>query len=152
MWLISVGYGHHFARLSANQVESVSKFDYACLLLGIFHITLPKYSVLFFYARLFEKSSRSFRASLYVAGAFSTAWLLYNLIFLLLQCAPIKKNWLIETPGHCHNPYDWHVACTVSSVAIDLLILLLPLPTLWNLHTRQSRKVTLTGLFICGYW
>ena len=130
----------------------ISKYDYICLLLGIFHIALPEFSVLFFYARLFKKTSRTFRVGLFVTSAFVTAWMLYSLIFLLLQCEPIEKNWLLATSGHCRDPYNWHIGYTVSSVAIDLLIMLLPLPILWNLHVGRSRKVALTGLFLCGYW
>ena len=150
---VSDGYGYHLTQFTSyEQLSTVLKDVYAALLLSVIAIAIPKYSVLFFYARLFKKSSQLFRIGLYSAAAFVTVETLYSCGFLIFQCSPIKKFWLPLEPGYCHHPYNWHLAGSILIVAIDIWIVLLPLPVLWQLHAERSRKVQLTVLFICGYW
>ena len=128
------------------------KDRYALFLVGITSIMLPKYSVLFFYARVFGANSTAFKISLWVTGALVTAILLYSLTTTMFQCVPIRKTWLIMTPGHCLDHYKLILATAACNVAIDVLILILPLPLLWSLHTGRARKINLTLVFFCGYW
>ena len=150
--LNSTGYGLHVTQLSDEQLRLTLTDIYAGLILSVFYITLPKYSILFFYARLFKKHSRSFSVSMYVMGAFVTAWMLYAISFLMVQCSPIRKNWLPGASGRCLHPYRWHLAVSIWCVIMDFFIMLLPLPTLWKLNTGRKRKLRLTVLFVCGYW
>lgn len=149
---MSEGYGYPVTQLLPEQLTAVLKYLYASLLINNIEITLPKYSVLFFYARVFKRTSRMLWISLYLVGAYATAWLLYSSILLVCLCRPIRKSWLPMTPGHCLQTFNWYLSQSLLSVFIDFVIMLLPLPTIWKLHTGRKRKSLLTGLFICGYW
>ena len=90
--------------------------------------------------------------SLVGAGILVTAWLLFGILTAMLECIPVKKAWLPLLPGHCLDSYKYLVIFQTGHIIIDMLILILPLPVVWGLHTGQSRKAILTGTLFCGYW
>ena len=146
------GYGRHAIQIPMDQFIRGLKDRYAIFLVGNISIMLPKYSVLFFYARIFGAKSKTFKISLWATAVLVTAILLYGLTVTIFQCTPIRKTWLVLTVGHCRDDYNSILAATVCNVVIDGLILILPLPLLWKLHTGRARKMNLTIVFICGYW
>lgn len=117
-----------------------------------FAITLPKLSVLLFYARVFEVNTYRLRTSLWITASIIVAWLVGVAIPTnIFQCNPIKKAWRPDLPGHCLNTYQWLLSGASLSVILDAIILALPLPTLWNLQLKPFRKLVVTGAFVCSY-
>lgn len=53
-------------------------------------------------------------------------------------------------PHTCVNIDAELVAVSVLNVVSDFLILGLPLPMLWKLHTAKKRKIELMALFLLG--
>ena len=149
---VSNGLGHHASQVPLEDLAKGLKFLYGGTFIFGLAITMPKYSALFFYVRMFKTNSRFFRISLWVVGALITAWILSAIPPTIIQCTPVRKAWLPLTPGYCLDSYKWALGSAIVSVVIDFLIMLLPLPVLWNLHTGRSRKVVLTGIFFCAYW
>ena len=150
---VSSGLGRHVSQLSREDLVLGFKYRYAIGCLYHFGITLPKYSAIFFYIRVFKwTSSTLFRTNIIVVTGFVTAWLLFAVPSTIFQCTPVRKGWLPLTPGHCLNENQWFLGSTISSVVIDVYIMLLPIPVLWNLHTGRRRKLVLTGFFFCAYW
>ena len=96
--------------------------------------------------------SKAFRISLYIVTALVTVLSIYSFVFVIVQCSPVRKAWIPSTPGHCHTIERFDLGILLASVVGDLIIMLLPIPMIWNLHTGRARKVRLTGLFFCGYW
>ncbi|KAF1956447.1 hypothetical protein CC80DRAFT_563327 [Byssothecium circinans] len=54
-------------------------------------------------------------------------------------------------PGRCLDYYRWWLGSAISSVIIDAIILIMPLPSLWELHLTMGRKLLVLAVFICGY-
>ena len=115
-------------------------------------VALPKYSALFFYARMFKTSSRALKFALWAAGSFVTLWVFCIGISAVFRCTPISKAWMPSSSGHCMKSYGWLLAATIMDVIIDVLIVILPFPVIWNLKTKKSRKVILTTVFFLAYW
>ena len=144
--MVSVGLGRH-----------VSKFKYRYAVGHLYHvgITLPKYSAFLFYNRVFQcnwRTSAFFRANIILAAGLVTAWLLFTIPSTISQCTPVRKAWLPQTPGRCSYTNPWFIGRTISSVLIDVHIMLLPVPVLWSLYTGHPRKLVLIGFFSCAYW
>lgn len=149
---ISIGLGHHASQVSDENIVLGFKYRYAIGNLYHFGITLPKYSAICFYIRVFTwRSSTLFRINTLVVAGLVTAWLLFAVPSTVFQCTPIRKGWLPLTPGRCLDANQWFLGSTISSVIIDVYIMLLPIPVLWNLHTGHARKMVLTGFFFCAY-
>ena len=81
-----------------------------------------------------------------------TASMLFGSLTAIFECTPIRKAWTPTISGHCVDSFKFYMIVTIWDVLVDVLIMFLPLPVLWRLHTERSNKVTLTGVFLCGYW
>ena len=151
LW-VSNGLGHHTSQLAPKQLALGLKYFYAINYPYALGISLPKYSAVFFYIRVFKMKSTLYRIAVYIAFGLITAWLLFAILSTVFRCIPIRKGWLPLIPGHCSNQYSRLLGSAIASVIIDLYIMLLPIPVLWTLHTGRSRKIVLTGVFFCAYW
>ena len=114
-------------------------------------IFLSKLSALAFYARVFSPGTRRFRLALWIVAGLCCAWIVAILVSLILQCNPPRRAWDLTVPGTCQNPYNWWLAGGVTSFALDLIILLLPLPTLCRLQVKTLRRWLIIGVFLSGY-
>lgn len=132
--------------------EDLQKFNYAAQLLFPLGISLPKFSCLFFYYRVFGRSSRKLYISLWVAGALAAGWLVSAIFVVAFQCNPPQKAWDFTLEGQCLSMWPWLVGLACTSMAIDALILIMPMPQLWKLNVPWRRKATVSIIFLCGYW
>ena len=114
-------------------------------------IGLPKFSVLFFYYRIFGKTSHWFYVALRVVGAMNAAWFVAAFLSTLLQCMPVEKAWSTVQGGHCFSKWTLYLGTAIPSTIIDLCILLMPLPMLWRLRASRTKKLMIIGVFLCGY-
>jgi len=114
-------------------------------------ISLPKGSVLLFYARIFTTQNRAFRYALWVGHALNFLWWIGAIVRCVLFCSPVEKYWNTSEPAFCRNADVMYIGSAVPSVVIDLYILLLPLPIIWTLSMKLSRKLLVIGVFLCGY-
>ena len=113
--------------------------------------SLPKASVLLFYARIFTIQNRNFQYGLWVGHALNFLWWITAIARCLLLCWPVEKYWNTEEAGVCRSADALWIGSAVPSVVIDLYILLLPLPIIWTLSMRLGRKLLVIGVFACGY-
>ena len=146
------GYGRHADQLTQNEILKGLKDRYVFLMISPVSVTMPKYSALWFYVRVFGTNARYFRVSLLATGALVTACMMFGLMTSILECVPFRKAWLPTVPGHCLDNYTMIFIFSLLSVVVDVLIMLLPLPVLWRLHAGRSQRLSLISLFFCGYW
>ena len=71
-------------------------------------------------------------------------------LIVLFQCNPIEKAWDFVVPGKCSNGIGYFKAETTFSLATNVVILLLPMPMIWNLHMVLRRRLLLIGMFAVG--
>lgn len=144
------GLGKHYETLSPNDQALAWKLLFSEYLPYDMGITLTKLSVIFFYLRVFEVND-SFRKVLWLTGLLVISWMLFALFSTIFQCKPISKSWLPLEPGTCINIYQWWLGSAISSLIIDFIILLLPVPMLLNLQMQASRKFLIMVVFAFGY-
>lgn len=65
-----------------------------------------------------------------------------------LQCIPL--NWLHLASGHCLKLFDLEICRQISHIFSDLVMLLLPIPTIRKLQITTTRKVGLVITFTTG--
>jgi hypothetical protein len=130
------------------------KITFIAQILSAFFIALPKFSVLFFYNRMFGQASSALRKGLWVVGVLNGLWVLAFCISASFECVPIQALWdPVKAEGaRCYDQWKWFLAFAIPSTTIDLAILLMPLPILWKLKAPWTKRIGVTGLFICGYW
>ena len=114
-------------------------------------ITIIRMSVLLFYHRIFGKEHR-FKMALWITMVILVAWYIAITALAVFQCSPVKKQFDLTIPGHCLSFYGTFIGVTVPNFFIDVLLLLLPVPMLWNLKIKKTKKIALTANFLLGYW
>ncbi|KAI9886879.1 MAG: hypothetical protein M1823_001315 [Watsoniomyces obsoletus] len=142
------GVGRHAAVVGRDNIRRQFMTQYAFVIVYIIDITLVKGSILLFYRRLFD--TRQFkRTSAIVAGiilAYCTAFVLVS----IFQCTPIPHMWDKSIEGHCINTPIFLLLGAVFNIVSDIVIVLLPLPIVWNLQVTRRQKIALTSVFLLG--
>ncbi|KAI9718619.1 MAG: hypothetical protein M1828_006627 [Chrysothrix sp. TS-e1954] len=150
--LVGVSFGYavpvRYISSEANLYKGLKNFYAGQVIFGIC-IGLVKYSALLFYGRVFGHNQK-FRRWVWAAAVVMLSWVA-AMFLLIFQCIPVHKFWDFKTPGHCisnERQYDWTAAL---DLALDIMILLLPMPMVWGLQMTRARKVLVSGVFFCGY-
>lgn len=69
---------------------------------------------------------------------------------MLNQCRPLSGVWDPTANAKCINPKGLWIVMGSLNVLTDLLLLVLPLPSLWRLQMRRRTKVQVAGIFSIG--
>ncbi|KAF2875851.1 hypothetical protein BDV95DRAFT_591276 [Massariosphaeria phaeospora] len=142
------GLGHH----AATQPEKVSQFLKILVAMQVFYGTtlgLIKVSICLFYNRIFPL--RGFRQYSWLVIALITAWSVMVFLSAFLLCRPLAFNWDQTIPGgKCANQPAAFVAIGVLDLIVDVMVLMLPMPLLWNLKVSLPNKVALFAIFGVG--
>ena len=111
--------------------------------------TFVKLSILHLYTRIFSVHKLAFFA--YVIGALTLAYWLSTILTAFLICTPFAYNWdKLIIGGHCGNVLTYYLSTAIVNLLIDVAIVVLPLPILWGLQMKTSRKIALTAIFSLG--
>ena len=116
---------------------------------------LAKFSILLQYSRIFNPSGKG-NLPMFVAIriGISSIFLFYfiRIFFDVFQCNPRDKIWnLLITTGYCYNGNAAYEASGIFNVLSDFAILIMPMPSVWNLNMSLRRKLLTTGVFAFGF-
>jgi hypothetical protein len=127
--------------------------SWASQMLYIWSSSLTKLSILYFYRRIFTTT----RLRQFVQGVIYFVMLYFGACFftLLFECRPLTLYWHIlvlpkGTSGVCVDEGNILLAAGLLNVFIDLVILVLPVPTVLKLHIRWSQKLQVLAVFMAG--
>ncbi|KAF2196237.1 hypothetical protein GQ43DRAFT_445305 [Delitschia confertaspora ATCC 74209] len=109
----------------------------------------PKVAILLLYLRLFSGASRTFKILIYCTIGWCVAQYTVNIFNDIALCVPRKgENWASSTSyARCFRQMTWAVMQGVLNVFTDVWLLVLPLPTIFQLRLSVGRKMWLVGLF-----
>ncbi|KAH7084862.1 hypothetical protein BKA63DRAFT_498353 [Paraphoma chrysanthemicola] len=109
-----------------------------------------KAALCLFYARLNPNQ-------IFQVGVWSTMFIIvgaYTAIFfsLLFACRPIAASWdpLLLPTAQCINQGGIYIATAVIGITTDVLLIAIPVPTIWGLQMPMKQKVGLTIMFAVG--
>ncbi|RDL36933.1 uncharacterized protein BP5553_04366 [Venustampulla echinocandica] len=146
------GVGRHAAYVRKehpHQLVQWAKCIYALEWIYLAAVALPKLSILFLYLRIFV--ARFTRLVTYILMATVIANWAAFLLASIFQCSPVRFQWDKSTPGgKCFNVPLFYKLVNVPNIATDLVILVLPLPTVWHLKVSRAKKFGLTLVFLTG--
>jgi len=72
------------------------------------------------------------------------------LLLWVFKCTPDPKAWTFHEAGTCVNKGGLFQAHAIYSLLIDVMIILLPMPTLYGLHMPLKRRLLVMGIFAIG--
>lgn len=113
-------------------------------------LSCVKISILIWYRRIFP--NHRLRVFVWILTALSAGWGLAFVIADLLGCTPFHSFWNPIPSQHClsggGSPFV--IANAVTNIAIDIPIMALPIPMIWNLQLRKGKKWGLRAVFLIG--
>ncbi|OTA95525.1 hypothetical protein M434DRAFT_9771 [Hypoxylon sp. CO27-5] len=145
------GIGQKMSTVTAEQLLFSTKQFMVVDVCGSLAVALVKISILDFLLSVFSTHDR-FRIAAYVLMGITAGYGLSFLIVSLAGCRPFQANWdKVSYPDYqCINTSHFYVAQAAIGVTLDCLILFLPVPVVWTLSLKTSKKIGLTFLFTIG--
>lgn len=107
-----------------------------------------KFSILLLYHRIFP--SQKFKIVLWTVAAFVLCYTIACTFVVMLQCVPVRSDWIPSIKHRCINLDAELIAIGVLNSVTDFLILGLPIPFVWRLHKPLAHKIQLAGMFSLG--
>jgi hypothetical protein len=107
-------------------------------------------SILLLYIELFAVS-RFFHWAAWGCTALVCAFFVGSIATTLALCQPVALNWDKSiTNGHCGDEGTAELAAAAFNVALDVVIVALPLPVVWKLRLPTHKKVGISITFGLG--
>ncbi|KAJ5621493.1 hypothetical protein N7528_006276 [Penicillium herquei] len=122
-------------------------------------VTYIKLSILFLYRRLLFVQQRWFHVALWGNVIYASALGIASTLLTILQCSPVDYYWTryvsyygyASPSGKCLSNMRVYLGLLqILSTASDVVIMLLPVPIIWNLIMPRSRKFAISGVFFLG--
>ncbi|KAI1652572.1 integral membrane protein [Daldinia decipiens] len=143
------GMGHYITELTTIELQITLKAIPAAYVTWTLGTAAFKLSVLFLYARIFP--TKAFTILCYAMMVLSIAYCVSFLVVFLTTCSPdISQLWNPRTDGHCRDLNIGQVGSVSTNLAIDILIVILPMPFLWNLKMSLRNKIVISLVFSLG--
>ncbi|KAJ4983180.1 integral membrane protein [Stagonosporopsis vannaccii] len=148
-WLRGV-MGVHAWEISLNDFGLYSRLILAAPLLYALCTACAKAALCLFYGRL----SPGVMFQIAVKATLVLILGAYTGIFfsLLFACRPIAASWdpLLAPIAQCVNRGAIYISTAIIGIVTDVILLCLPIPTIWKLQMPLKQKIGLTGMFIIG--
>lgn len=109
----------------------------------------PKLAILLIYLRIFTQ--RPYRVACYVVGAALIANWVGGTVAAGFMCRPLSYLWNRRIPGgRCFNIDAYFRYATLTNIATDVVMLVLPLPVIWKIQNSTGVKIGLALTFALG--
>ncbi|KAI1491996.1 hypothetical protein F5X96DRAFT_692524 [Biscogniauxia mediterranea] len=147
------GLGLDIWNVSFNDITEILHIYIFDEILYIAALGITKISILLFYLKLFPK--RSFRICTWVLITANIIYALTYIFLLIFQCDPIEGAWRFwdgEFKAKCLsiNVLSWSAAAI--NIALDLAVIILPLPELFKLSLSMRKKIQILAMFAVGFF
>lgn len=131
------------------QFPTLQKITLALAIVWTLANTAVKFSILHLYLVIFKRNS--FRYAVYFVMFLTAGYCITNIVQNLLTCRPVAYFWDKTIPGgYCSSSQAPFLASACINMTLDVIIVVLPMPVLWNLHLQTQKKVALSIIFGLG--
>jgi hypothetical protein len=77
-------------------------------------------------------------------------WSTANILQVFLICRPFRRTYDPTVVGTCGDQVASFIAIGAFNAITDVMILSLPLKTVWGLQMKPAAKIGITGVFLIG--
>ncbi|KAF6835507.1 hypothetical protein CMUS01_05731 [Colletotrichum musicola] len=156
--ITNYGLGHHFVEVPDSDRETFFQLFYISNASFSMSNAFVKLSVLLQYLRVFQDRMPRLRTTSLALIVVVALWGLAFSFMAWFPCFPPYQFYRLGSEEHCYgygstNPLEVYtivVASNGSNMALDFLILALPVPLLFSQDTMRPTRLGLIGLFFIG--
>ncbi|KAM0541681.1 hypothetical protein ACHAPJ_013157 [Fusarium lateritium] len=143
-----VGNGYNLTKhpeLIAN-VPFILKLTFAMQVIYVTLLAAVKASMLAFFIRVFPTDfmQKGSKALLVFVGC----WMVSYLAACIFLCTPVHAQW--DQQGTCGQYIPMIQSLIATNAFGDLVIMAMPMHSVWNLKTRRAEKIGITSCFALG--
>lgn len=142
------GYGMHKKDLSKEQLALALRWFFIAQTPYKVVVSLYKISILLFYKRIFIQ--KSFQIACWTVLALVVSWSLGVIFATIFQCVPIAGAWDPSVKARCIDTDAFWIGFAVTNVLTDVIVLSLPIPSIFQLHLKMRERILLLGCFLLG--
>ncbi|TDZ53488.1 hypothetical protein CTRI78_v006914 [Colletotrichum trifolii] len=118
-------------------------------------VTSTKISILLLYRRLFDAKtglSRLYTALFWTATFLTTIYPFVQWVGTALSCSPVSYFWnqYLGARGSCINGGLFFFTSGIVNMLDDIVILLVPVPRIWELQMNKRTKFSIFGIMLLG--
>ncbi|KAI2464576.1 hypothetical protein F4781DRAFT_425462 [Annulohypoxylon bovei var. microspora] len=151
--LSNAGLGLDMWFVPHDSVTEILRLYFYDEIIYITALAMTKISILFFYLKVFPK--RSFRICAWSLICINLLYALTYDFLLIFQCNPISgawQSWDGEFESKCIsiNILGWSAAAL--NIALDLAVIILPLPALFGLSLSLRKRLQIMAMFAVGFF
>lgn len=121
---------------------------YVCWNLYVITLGLVKASLIAFYLQVFH--DRRFRIACWIVLAFIGLTTVIIQFLTIFACTPIESFWDRDIKGKCLDIGAIGFANSALAITQDLIILIMPMPSLFKLQMKTWRKLAVAFMFAVG--
>jgi len=129
-------------------VTHITKALYGCYIAYTTSISFTNFSIIATCLRIFSPGIH--RKILVGVGVIVTAFWIAPIFAIIFTCVPVRSAWDYSVKGKCYTVADFHYAFSGFNIATDILLCVLPIPTLWALQMPKIQRVVLCILVSMG--
>lgn len=107
-----------------------------------------KLSILLIQRRIF--TSRPFKIIAHVLTGIFVVWWITVLFTQIFSCMPVHSFWDFALRKSCINTTMFYNGVAISNIIFDFILLILPLPMIWQLQMTLKKKLQVSFIFILG--
>ncbi|BCS21685.1 uncharacterized protein APUU_22117S [Aspergillus puulaauensis] len=145
-----LGWGIDMWALTQAQIISQMKLFYVGIIFFYFSVSIAKLAILFFYLRIF--TTRTFKRVTYGLIALCSAYSVAVVFQSAFDCTPASYYWTRfdgVSEGTCLDYAAFKVMPPLN-IALDVVVMLLPLPLLLKLNLPLAKKIRVISMFSVG--
>ncbi|OBT73679.1 hypothetical protein VF21_06164 [Pseudogymnoascus sp. 05NY08] len=149
--LANHGLGRDMWNVHPDDITSILYIYYWDELMYVAIVPLTKISIIFLYLRIFRE--KSFLYFAYALIAANVAYLLAFEAISIFQCWPIPGAWRAwdgTYQAKCRNVNLQGWMSATFSIILDVLTLVLPLPSLYKLEMSMKKRIQIMMMFSVG--
>ncbi|OJJ53558.1 hypothetical protein ASPSYDRAFT_532721 [Aspergillus sydowii CBS 593.65] len=145
-----LGWGTDMWALTQAQIIAQMKLFYVGIIFFYFSVSVAKLAILFFYLRIF--TTRTFKRVTYGLIALCSAYSVAVVFQSAFNCTPASYYWTRfdgVSEGTCLSYAAFKVMPPLN-IALDVVVMLLPLPLLLRLNLPRAKKIRVISMFSVG--
>ncbi|KAE9373711.1 hypothetical protein N431DRAFT_465988 [Stipitochalara longipes BDJ] len=142
------GFGEHLWKIAPDKLPRVIEFFYITECFYATPLAFAKISVLLLYLRIFMAPWLRFIAWTTIGCVAISATI--TTIMSIFQCIPIQSIWNPALPKKCIDVNTYSVTSSAVNTALDVAILMMPLPELGTLRLHWKKKIGVFVVFLTG--
>ncbi|KAI1800517.1 hypothetical protein F4811DRAFT_26112 [Daldinia bambusicola] len=140
--------------VATEQISLAGQIQWAFYVLLPLALGCTKMSFLFFYKRIFAINPIG-TTNIVLVGmlVFIILWMMGFVLTTIFQCKLyFSAAWTspIAQLEHCISQPKVALALTITDFITDIVIMIIPIPLIWQLRLKPAKKIAITAVFLLG--